>query len=101
VVGRSDLRRRYNVVAEVSRRKRAVCHAHLRRYFHEALPTAPIAQHAIDLILGLATYTSLCITAAGSTRWTTLTCSLDQRFSHLPASGRACHVALTASACRP
>jgi transposase len=43
----------YNVVAEVSKRKRAACHAHLRRYFHEALPTAPIAQQAIDLILGL------------------------------------------------
>lgn len=43
----------YNVVAEVSSRKRAACHAHLRRYFHEALPTASIAQEAIDLILGL------------------------------------------------
>lgn len=43
----------YNVVAEVSKRKRAACYAHLRRYFHEALPTAPIAQEAIDLILGL------------------------------------------------
>jgi transposase len=43
----------YNVVAEVSKRKRAACHAHLRRYFHESLPTAPIAQQAIDLILGM------------------------------------------------
>lgn len=43
----------YNVVAEVSKRKRAACHAHLRRYFHEALPTAPIAQQAIELILGI------------------------------------------------
>jgi transposase len=43
----------YSVVAEVSKRKRAACHAHLRRYFHEALSTAPIAQEAIDLILGL------------------------------------------------
>ena len=25
----------------------------MRRYFHEALPTAPVAQEAIDLILGL------------------------------------------------
>ena len=41
------------VVADVSRRKRAACHAHLRRYFHEALPTAPIAQEGTDLILGL------------------------------------------------
>lgn len=43
----------YNVVDKVSKRKHAACHAHLRRYFHEALPTAPIAQEAIDLILGL------------------------------------------------
>ena len=28
----------YNIVAEVSTRKRAACHAHLRRYFHDALP---------------------------------------------------------------
>lgn len=41
------------MVANVSRRKRAACHAHLRRYFHEALPTAPIAQQAIELILGI------------------------------------------------
>jgi transposase len=43
----------YNAVEKVSRRKRAACHAHLRRYFHEALPTAPIGQQAIDLILDL------------------------------------------------
>jgi transposase len=43
----------YNAVADVSSRERAACHAHLRRYFHEALPTAPIAQEAIDLILEL------------------------------------------------
>lgn len=43
----------YNAVADVSTRQRAACHAHLRRYFHEALPTAPAAQDAIDLILGL------------------------------------------------
>ena len=43
----------YNVVDEVSTRVRVGCHAHLRRYFHEALPTAPIAQEAIDLILTL------------------------------------------------
>jgi hypothetical protein len=41
------------VVAEVSRRKRAACRAHLRRYFHASLPTAPIAQDASDLILGI------------------------------------------------
>lgn len=43
----------YNVVAEVSSRRRAACHAHLRRYFHEALATAPVAQEAINLILTL------------------------------------------------
>ena len=43
----------YNAVVEVSRRERAACHAHLRRYFHEALATAPVAQEAIDLILEL------------------------------------------------
>lgn len=43
----------YNSVAEVSSRKRAGCHAHLRRKFHEALKTAPVAQEAIDLILRL------------------------------------------------
>ena len=40
----------YNGVAEVSQRKRAGCHAHLRRYFHEALTTKPLARIAIDLI---------------------------------------------------
>lgn len=43
----------YNSVADVSSRERAGCHAHLRRYFHEALSTAPIAQDAIQLILQL------------------------------------------------
>ena len=43
----------YNSVADVSSRERAACHAHLRRYFHEALSTAPFAQEAIDLILQL------------------------------------------------
>lgn len=43
----------YNSVAEVSTRTRAACHAHLRRYFFEALSTAPIAQEAIDIILEL------------------------------------------------
>jgi transposase len=43
----------YNSVADVSSRERAACHAHLRRYFHESLATAPIAQQAIDLILEL------------------------------------------------
>jgi len=43
----------YNVVDEVSTRRRAVCHAHLRRYFHESLPTAPVAQEMLDLVDGL------------------------------------------------
>ena len=43
----------YNVVEEVSTRRRAACHAHLRRYFHEALPTAPIAQEMLDLVAEL------------------------------------------------
>lgn len=43
----------YNKIAKSANRKRAGCHAHLRRYFHDALKTAPIAQEAIDLILEL------------------------------------------------
>lgn len=43
----------YNSVSNVSTRERAGCHAHLRRYFHESLPTAPAAQEAIDQILDL------------------------------------------------
>jgi len=43
----------YNVVDDVSTRRRAACHAHLRRYFHEALPTAPIAQEMLDLVAEL------------------------------------------------
>ena len=43
----------YNVVEEVSTRLRAACHAHVRRYFHEALPTAPVAQEMLDLVAEL------------------------------------------------
>lgn len=43
----------YNIVDEVSTRRRAACHAHLRRYFHEALPTAPVAQEMLDLVAEL------------------------------------------------
>jgi transposase len=43
----------YNVVDEVSTRRRAACHAHLRRYFHEALPTASVAQEMLDLVAEL------------------------------------------------
>jgi hypothetical protein len=37
----------YNIVDEVSTRRRAACHAHLRRYFHEALLTAPVEQEMV------------------------------------------------------
>jgi transposase len=40
----------YNDVEKVSTRRRAACLAHVRRYFFEALPTAPVAQEALDLI---------------------------------------------------
>jgi transposase len=40
----------YNDVVRVSSRVRAGCHAHLRRYFHDALATSPVAGEAIALI---------------------------------------------------
>jgi len=43
----------YNVVEQVSSRERAACHAHVRRYFYEALPTAPEAKQALEFILDL------------------------------------------------
>lgn len=43
----------YNDVEKVSSRRRAACHAHVRRYFFESLKTAPIAQEALDLITEL------------------------------------------------
>lgn len=43
----------YNDVTGVAGRERAACHAHLRRYFHEALPTAPVAREALNLVLDL------------------------------------------------
>jgi transposase len=43
----------YNDVEKVSSRRRAACLAHVRRYFFESLKTAPIAQHALDLITAL------------------------------------------------
>ena len=43
----------YNRIAKTATRQRAGCHAHLRRYFHDALKTAPVAQQAIDMILEL------------------------------------------------
>ncbi|MDB4986004.1 MAG: Mobile element protein [Myxococcaceae bacterium] len=40
----------YNAIEKVSSRRRAACLAHVRRYFFDALRTAPIAQEALDLI---------------------------------------------------
>jgi transposase len=41
----------YNAVIDVDGRTRAACLAQLRRKFFEALPTAPEAQQALDIIL--------------------------------------------------
>jgi transposase len=41
----------YNKVLVPGGRERAGCLAHVRRRFFDALPTAPAAQHAMDLIL--------------------------------------------------
>jgi transposase len=43
----------YNDVENVSSRRRAACFAHVRRYFFEALKTAPVAQEALDMITEL------------------------------------------------
>jgi transposase len=43
----------YNDVASVEGRTRVGCHAHVRRYFYEALPTAPEAKQALEFILEL------------------------------------------------
>jgi len=44
----------YNSVTAVDGRTRVGCHAHLRRYFFEALPTAPDeARKGMDFILAL------------------------------------------------
>lgn len=43
----------YNEVTTPERRERAGCWAHARRKFFDALPTAPAAQRALDLILDL------------------------------------------------
>ncbi|HXH25037.1 MAG TPA: IS66 family transposase [Vicinamibacterales bacterium] len=40
----------YNAVSDVNGRTRVGCHAHVRRYFFDALATAPEAQRALDLI---------------------------------------------------
>jgi transposase len=43
----------YNDVEKVSTRRRAACFAHVRRYFFDAIKTAPVAQEALDLITEL------------------------------------------------
>jgi len=43
----------YNDIEKVSSRRRAACHAHVRRYFFDALKTAPVAQEVLDLITDL------------------------------------------------
>lgn len=43
----------YNDIEKVSSRRRAACHAHVRRYFFESLKTAPMAQEVLDLITDL------------------------------------------------
>jgi transposase len=43
----------YNPVVNVDGRQRAACLAHVRRKFFDALQTAPEAQQALDLILGV------------------------------------------------
>jgi transposase len=43
----------YNAVCTPEKRERASCWAHCRRKFFEALPSAPEAQHAIDILADL------------------------------------------------
>ena len=43
----------YNPVLDVDGRKRAACLAHVRRKFFDALASAPEAQEALDIILGV------------------------------------------------
>ena len=43
----------YNEVVSVDGRQRVGCHAHARRYFYEALPTAPEARQGLEFILEL------------------------------------------------
>ena len=43
----------YNDIEKISSRRRAACHAHVRRYFFDSLKTAPVAQEALDLITAL------------------------------------------------
>lgn len=40
----------YNVVSQVDGRRRSACYAHVRRYFFDAIPTAPEAKEALDFI---------------------------------------------------
>ncbi len=40
----------YNAVSDLNGRRRSACHAHVRRYFFDAMPTAPEAREVLDLI---------------------------------------------------
>ncbi len=40
----------YNVVSQVDGRRRSACYAHVRRYFFDAMPTAPEASQVLDII---------------------------------------------------
>ena len=40
----------YNAVSDVDGRRRSACYAHVRRYFFDAMPTAPEAREVLDLI---------------------------------------------------
>lgn len=40
----------YNVVSDIDGRRRSACYAHVRRYFFDAMPTAPEARQVLDII---------------------------------------------------
>ncbi|MBL8911225.1 MAG: IS66 family transposase [Archangium sp.] len=40
----------YNAVSDVDGRRRSACYAHVRRYFFDAMPTAPEAREVLDII---------------------------------------------------
>jgi transposase len=43
----------YNVVSDVDGRRRSACYAHVRRYFFDAMPTAPESRQLLDIIRDL------------------------------------------------
>ncbi len=40
----------YNVVSDIDGRRRSACYAHVRRYFFDAMPTAPESRQVLDII---------------------------------------------------